>query len=78
MDYLIRFSQSHETFRIPEIQALAKVVGADMQILHYDLEVCSSPRRICRLAFPRILPLILGLSRRTVSFSSLPKMLQEQ
>ncbi|KAK7964069.1 hypothetical protein PG988_011043 [Apiospora saccharicola] len=38
MEYLIRFSQSHETFRIPEIQALAKVVGADMQILHYDLE----------------------------------------
>lgn len=46
MEYLIRFSQSHETFRVPEIQALAKVIGVDMQILHYDLEVGSSPRRI--------------------------------
>ncbi|KAK7995239.1 hypothetical protein PG990_014012 [Apiospora arundinis] len=38
MEYLIRFSQSHETFRIPEIQALALVVGVDIEILHYDLE----------------------------------------
>ncbi|KAK8078940.1 S-adenosyl-L-methionine-dependent methyltransferase [Apiospora phragmitis] len=38
MEYLVRFSQSHETFRIPEIQALALVFGVDMQILHYDLE----------------------------------------
>lgn len=59
MEYLIRFSQSHETFRIPEIQALAKIVGVDLQILHYDLEVCSSPRHIFRLVFPKILPLIL-------------------
>ncbi|KAH8649944.1 S-adenosyl-L-methionine-dependent methyltransferase [Xylariales sp. PMI_506] len=36
MEYLIRFSQSHETFRIPEIQALAIVAGVDMKILHYD------------------------------------------
>ncbi|KAH6635083.1 S-adenosyl-L-methionine-dependent methyltransferase [Chaetomium sp. MPI-SDFR-AT-0129] len=38
MDYLIRFSQSHETFRLPEIQALAIVEGIDMKVVSYSLE----------------------------------------
>jgi tRNA (guanine10-N2)-methyltransferase len=42
MEYLIRFSQSHETFRMPETQAIAESGGFDMKVLYYDLEVCSS------------------------------------
>jgi tRNA (guanine10-N2)-methyltransferase len=39
MDYLIRFSQSHETFRLPEIEALAVIEGIDMKVVSYSLEV---------------------------------------
>ncbi|KAK4134074.1 tRNA guanosine-2'-O-methyltransferase [Trichocladium antarcticum] len=38
MDYLIRFSQSHETFRLPEIQALAVIEGIDLKVISYSLE----------------------------------------
>ncbi|SPQ20132.1 322521d8-cea6-4042-8bd0-6353deb91dbf [Thermothielavioides terrestris] len=38
MDYLIRFSQSHETFRLPEIEALALVEGIDLKVVSYSLE----------------------------------------
>ncbi|KAK3306839.1 S-adenosyl-L-methionine-dependent methyltransferase [Chaetomium strumarium] len=38
MEFLIRFSQSHETFRLPEIQALALIEGIDMRIVSYSLE----------------------------------------
>jgi tRNA (guanine10-N2)-methyltransferase len=47
MEYLIRFSQSHETFRLPEIQAIATLAGVDMKVLHYDLEVCLIHRLGC-------------------------------
>ena len=39
MDYLIRFSQSHETFRLPEIQALALIEGIDLKVISYSLDV---------------------------------------
>lgn len=39
MDYLIRFTQLHETFRLPEIQALAIVEGVDMSVVSYSLDV---------------------------------------
>ena len=39
MEYLIRFSQSHETFRMPETQAIAESGGFEMKVLYYDLEV---------------------------------------
>ncbi|KAH6632051.1 S-adenosyl-L-methionine-dependent methyltransferase [Chaetomium tenue] len=38
MDYLIRFSQSHETFRLPEIQALALIEGIDLKVISYTLD----------------------------------------
>ncbi|KAK3502978.1 tRNA guanosine-2'-O-methyltransferase [Neurospora crassa] len=38
MEYLIRFSQSHETFRLPEIEALAIVEGIDLKVISYSLE----------------------------------------
>lgn len=43
MEFLIRFSQSHETFRMPEIQALAVVAGVDMKVVYYDVEVSTLP-----------------------------------
>ncbi|KAJ5089496.1 tRNA (guanine(10)-N2)-methyltransferase [Penicillium argentinense] len=36
MEYLIRFAQVHETFRQPEIQALATLAGVDLEIVSYD------------------------------------------
>ncbi|KAH6662451.1 tRNA guanosine-2'-O-methyltransferase TRM11 [Plectosphaerella plurivora] len=38
MDYLIRFSQSHEDFRLPEVQALADLEGIPMKVIFYKLE----------------------------------------
>jgi hypothetical protein len=45
MDFLIRFSQSHETFRLPEIQALALIEGIDMKAISYSLDVSQHHRR---------------------------------
>ncbi|CAG8980438.1 hypothetical protein HYALB_00012925 [Hymenoscyphus albidus] len=36
MEYMIRFTQVHETFRVPEIKALAVLRGIDMEILSYS------------------------------------------
>ncbi|KAL4773053.1 hypothetical protein BDW60DRAFT_216246 [Aspergillus nidulans var. acristatus] len=47
MEYLIRFAQTHETFRQPELQALANLHNIDLEILHYDQ---ISPYCIVRLA----------------------------
>ncbi|KAI1074060.1 tRNA guanosine-2'-O-methyltransferase [Whalleya microplaca] len=38
MEYLIRFTQSHEFFRLPEIQALALVEGIDLKVIFYSDE----------------------------------------
>lgn len=46
MEYIIRFSQSHETFRLPEIQALAELGKIDMKVIYYHPEV--SPENPCR------------------------------
>jgi len=40
MEYLIRFSQWHETFRLPELHALAMIEGVDLKVVSYNLEVC--------------------------------------
>ncbi|KAL1988250.1 hypothetical protein VTN96DRAFT_225 [Rasamsonia emersonii] len=36
MEYLIRFAQAHETFRRPEIEALAKLAGIDVEFVFYN------------------------------------------
>ncbi|KAE8151861.1 SIR2-domain-containing protein [Aspergillus avenaceus] len=36
MEYVIRFAQALETFRQPEIEALASITGVDLEIVHYD------------------------------------------
>ena len=39
MEYLLRFIQTHETFRLPEIQALADLEGIPMEVVSYSLNV---------------------------------------
>lgn len=41
MEFLIRFSQTHETFRLPEIEALALIEGVDLEVVSYSLDVCA-------------------------------------
>lgn len=36
MDYLVRFAQIHESFRIPELQALADLSGIDVGFADYS------------------------------------------
>ncbi|KAH6663871.1 hypothetical protein B0J14DRAFT_621431 [Halenospora varia] len=46
MEYMIRFTQVHETFRLPEIQALAVLEGIELEVLSYSP---SSPFCIVKL-----------------------------
>lgn len=39
MEFLIRFIQAHESFRVSEIEALAELESIQISILEYDLEV---------------------------------------
>lgn len=42
MEYLVRFVQMHETFRRPELEALAILACIEMTIVHYSEDVCST------------------------------------
>lgn len=42
MEYLIRFVQVHESFRKPEVEALAALAKVDIEFLDYSECVCSS------------------------------------
>jgi tRNA G10 N-methylase Trm11 len=57
MEYVIRFTQSHETFRLAEIEALAVLEGIEIEILSYSLNVSTSPVRR---------PLLLTMSQVTI------------
>lgn len=39
MQYFIRFTQLHETFRLAEIRALAILANVDLKIISYSAEV---------------------------------------
>ena len=39
MEYLIRFAQVHETFRRPELEAIAVLADVDLEILEYTDDV---------------------------------------
>lgn len=39
MDFLVRFTQVHETFRIPELESLAKLEGVNLTIKEYREDV---------------------------------------
>lgn len=41
MEYMIRFTQVHETFRLAEIKALAVLEGIDLEVLSYSPSVSS-------------------------------------
>ncbi|KAK7416137.1 hypothetical protein QQZ08_012114 [Neonectria magnoliae] len=38
MNFLVKFAQVHESFRLPEIEALAIVQGIDLKVLSYSLD----------------------------------------
>ena len=40
MDYLIRFIQTHETFRKPETNALAELGNISLEWVSYSDDVC--------------------------------------
>lgn len=40
-EYLVRFVQLHETFRLPELQALADFHGIEMEVVDYRASVSS-------------------------------------
>ncbi|KAL6921648.1 hypothetical protein FSST1_005674 [Fusarium sambucinum] len=47
MEFLIKFAQAHETFRVPEIEALALIEGLEMEIIDYSQD---SPFCVVQLA----------------------------
>ncbi len=47
MEYLIRFVQMHETFRRPEVQALATLAGINVEFLVYSEYVRSFIIKTC-------------------------------
>ncbi|KAG8349288.1 tRNA (guanine(10)-N2)-methyltransferase [Fusarium venenatum] len=47
MEFLIKFAQAHETFRVPEIEALALIEGLEMEIVDYSQD---SPFCVVQLA----------------------------
>lgn len=52
MEYLIRLAQMHETFRRPELEALAVLHNVDLEILEYSDQV--REERQTRSFFPRL------------------------
>ena len=44
MEYLVRLAQVHESFRRPELQALAKLQNIDIQFLDYADDVSAIRR----------------------------------
>ncbi|KAG5665896.1 hypothetical protein KAF25_010021 [Fusarium avenaceum] len=55
MDFLIKFAQAHESFRVPEIEALALVEGLDMKISPFCIVQLASVEAAKRLAKRSIL-----------------------
>ncbi|KAJ5324512.1 tRNA (guanine(10)-N2)-methyltransferase [Penicillium atrosanguineum] len=49
MEYMVRLAQCHETFRVPELQAVATLVGVDLEIVSYDEYSNQSPYCIVKL-----------------------------
>lgn len=47
MEYLIRFTQVHETFRLAEIEALATLESIKLEIVFYSPTVSIFPDFIC-------------------------------
>lgn len=43
-DYLVRLAQTHESFRRPELEALAQLANIDLTVVQYDETVCAIKR----------------------------------
>lgn len=57
MDFLIRFSQVHESFRKPEIEALAHLFNVDFEWLYYSEYVGSHSPYLVPAVFLALSPL---------------------
>ncbi|OHF00818.1 hypothetical protein CORC01_03892 [Colletotrichum orchidophilum] len=68
MEFLVRFSQAHESFRLPELQALADLEGIDMKVVEYSLD---SPFCIITLPSPSLAPRLVARSLLTQSIHQL-------
>ncbi|KAK6227598.1 hypothetical protein QIS74_01153 [Colletotrichum tabaci] len=64
MEYLVRFSQAHKSFRLPELQALADLEGIDMKVVEYSPD---SPFCIITLPSPSLAPRLIARSLLTQS-----------
>ncbi|KAJ0329424.1 hypothetical protein COL5a_003982 [Colletotrichum fioriniae] len=64
MEFLVRFSQAHESFRLPELQALADLEGIDMKVVEYSLD---SPFCIITLPSVDLAPRLVARSLLTQS-----------
>ncbi|PSK55418.1 hypothetical protein B9Z65_2807 [Elsinoe australis] len=67
-EYLVRFVQLHETFRLPELQALADFHGIEMEVVDYR---ASSPFAIIRLPSSAAARLLIFRSVLSLSISHL-------
>ncbi|KAK2016718.1 tRNA guanosine-2'-O-methyltransferase [Colletotrichum eremochloae] len=68
MEYLVRFSQAHESFRLPELQALADLEGIAMKVIEYSPD---SPFCIITLPSPSDAPRLVARSLLTQSIHRL-------
>ena len=50
MEYMIRFTQVHETFRLAEVKALAVLEDIDLEVLSYSPSVSASSVTVWSLA----------------------------
>jgi tRNA (guanine10-N2)-methyltransferase len=46
MEYMIRLIQAHDTFRLPELEALAVLEEVTFEVIFYSPTVCSKPSRL--------------------------------
>ena len=49
MEYMIRFTQVHETFRLAEIEALAVLEGINLEVLSYNPSVSPLLPKLCNI-----------------------------
>ncbi|KAF6834504.1 RNA methylase family protein [Colletotrichum musicola] len=68
IQYLVRFSQAHESFRIPELQALADLEGIDVKVVEYSPD---SPFCIITLPSASDAPRLVSRSLLTQSIHEL-------
>jgi tRNA G10 N-methylase Trm11 len=56
MEYMIRFTQVHESFRLAEIKALAVLEGIALELVSYSPDVSTVPKYLIMLSHTNRLP----------------------